>query len=158
MMANVLNVHVPMRPATARTSHVTANGVQFLVIEHCYALSLLPDARRSHYRGHMKSTRTVGVWALILAILAPVWLFGGLYAVLFSMSGTPPVIVSVLANVAAFGWFIVPIALLGSIVLAIIAIVSRRGRGFGTAALVVLLVAAILVVLFVAASFGMAPI
>ena len=107
--------------------------------------------------GRMVKSRAVGAWALVSAVVAPVWLFGGLYAVLFGRSSEASPVVSVIANVAAFGWFVVPIAAIAAVVLAIIAILQRRGRGFGIAALVVLLVVGGLVVAFVVAAFGGLP-
>jgi hypothetical protein len=100
-------------------------------------------------------SKALGVWALVCAILAPVWLFGGLYSVLGSMRDDAPAALVVFANVAAFGWFIVPVAVIGALVLGILAIVTKRGKRFGVAALIVLLVAAALIVLFVAVSFGL---
>ncbi|MBX3099741.1 MAG: hypothetical protein KF761_09185 [Salinibacterium sp.] len=105
----------------------------------------------------MHNARTVGVWALVAAIVAPVWLFAGLYLVVGATQvGASPVVL-LLANVAAFGWFMVPLAVVAALVLSILAIAKRRGKGFGIAALVVLLLSALAVVLFVAVSFGRLP-
>ncbi|MBU1588986.1 MAG: hypothetical protein KKH51_13730 [Actinobacteria bacterium] len=98
--------------------------------------------------------RALGIGALVCAILAPVWLFGGFYSVLLATRDDAPAVVTVLANVSAFGWFVVPLATLAALVLGILAIVLRRGRALGAAALVVLAIDAVLVVLYVAAAFG----
>ena len=105
----------------------------------------------------MQNARTVGVWALVAAIVAPVWLFAGLYLVVGATQADASSVVLVLANIAAFGWFMVPIAVLVALVLGILAIAKRRGKGFGIAALIVLFLGALTVVLFVAVSFGMLP-
>lgn len=108
--------------------------------------------------GDMKPTRALGAWALVCAIIAPVWLFGGLYAVLFATRDESSMLVRVLGQVAAFGWFVVPLAVLSALGLGIAAIATRRGRGLGVAALVALLLTAVLVVVFTIASFGGIPI
>ena len=105
----------------------------------------------------MQNARTVGVWALVAAIVAPVWLFAGLYLVVGATQADASPVVLVLANVAAFGWFMVPVAVVAALVLGILAVAKRRGKGFGIAALVVLFLAALAVVLFAAVSFGMLP-
>lgn len=98
--------------------------------------------------------RALGVWALVSAILAPVWLFGGFYAVLFATREDAPALVTVLANVVAFGWFVVPLAVIAALVLGILAIAFKRSRGLGVAALIVLVLDAALVVLYAFAAFG----
>ena len=102
----------------------------------------------------MRPRRTLGAWALACSILAPVWLFGGLYAVLGAAQANASGVVLVLANIAGFGWFVVPLAIIATLVLGIMAIFLNRGKALGIAALVMLLVSAGLVVLFVAVSFG----
>lgn len=82
------------------------------------------------------------------------WLFAGFYVVIFSMADSAPAALVVLANILAFGWFVVPLAVLGALVLGILAVTMRRGRALGVTALIALLLGALGVVLFVAAAFG----
>lgn len=98
--------------------------------------------------------RALGIAALVCAILAPVWLFAGFYTVLLATRDDAPTALTVLANVFAFGWFVVPLAVVGALVLGILAIAFRRGRPLGVAAVIVLVVDAVLVVVYVAAAFG----
>ena len=88
--------------------------------------------------------QALGIWALVCAILAPVWLFAGFHLVIFAMADTAPVALVVLANIAAFGWLV---AVVVALVLGIVAILFKRGNRLGIAALVALL-------LIVAVSFG----
>lgn len=101
-----------------------------------------------------RPSRALGTWALVCAILVPVWLFGGFYTVIFAMADTAPVILRVFANVFAFGWFVVPLAVIAALVLGIMAITFKRGRRLGVAALIVLVLDAVLVVLYVATALG----
>lgn len=100
-----------------------------------------------------RPSRALGAWALVCAILAPVWLGAGFALVVLAMADTAPTAVVVLANVFAWGWFVVPLALLGAVALGILAVALRRGKTLGIAAFVVLLLAAVGVVLYVAAAF-----
>ena len=98
-------------------------------------------------------SRALGVWALVCAILAPVWLAAGFALVVGAMADTAPTAVVVLANIFAWGWFVVPLALIGAVVLGILSVVLTRGKALGIAAFVVLLLAGACVVLYVVAAF-----
>jgi hypothetical protein len=98
--------------------------------------------------------RALGAWALACAILAPVWLAAGFTFVVLAMADTAPSAVVVSANVFAWSWFVVPLALVGAIVLGILAILQSRGKALGIAAFIVLLLAAVGVVLYVVAAFN----
>ena len=101
-----------------------------------------------------RPSRSLGVWALVCAVVAPVWLAAGFVLVVKAMADTAPAAVVALANVLAWGWFVVPLALLGALVLGILAVVLGRGKALGIAALVVLLLAAVGAVLYVVAAFN----
>lgn len=98
--------------------------------------------------------RALGAWALACAILAPVWLAAGFTLVVLAMADTAPSAVVVSANVFAWSWFVVPVALVGALVLGILAVVLRRGTALAVAAFVVLLLAGVGVVLYVVAAFN----
>ena len=94
------------------------------------------------------------MWALVCAIVAPVWLAAGFAFVVLAMADTAPVAVVVLANIFAWGWFVAPLALVGAVVLGILSVVLKRGKALGIAAFVVLLLAGVGVVLYVVAAFN----
>ncbi len=102
----------------------------------------------------MKNSSAVGAWALVCGIVAPVWLIGGFYAAIFTQASTVSPVIQMIAAVALFGWFVVPLAVLGALGLGIAAIVTRRGRPLGVAALVVLALGALSVLALVIAAFG----
>ncbi|MBN9241001.1 MAG: hypothetical protein BGO97_14910 [Micrococcales bacterium 70-64] len=95
----------------------------------------------------------LGIVALVCAVLAPVWAFSALYLVVGATQESAPGPVVVLANILAFGFIVCPLAALAALVLGIVAIVLRRGRPFGAAALVVLALSVVGVVVYIAAAF-----
>lgn len=97
----------------------------------------------------------LGVAALILAIVAPVWLFAGIYTAAAAVNSDSPVL-GVIGAVLVGGGFIVPVAFIAGVVLGIVAIVvgNRRGKVLGGVALVVSVLSIALVIVFVAVSFG----
>lgn len=101
-----------------------------------------------------RRSSALGAWALGCAVLAPVWLFAGLYLVIGAIPQEAPVVVVVLANILAWGWFVVPLAVIAALVLGILAIVLKRGKPLGIAALVLLLLGAVGVVLYLGAAFA----
>jgi len=101
-----------------------------------------------------RPSRALGAWALVCAVVAPAWLAAGFAFVILAMADTAPTAVVVFANIFAWGWFVAPLALIGALVLGILAVVRRRGRALGVAAFVVLLLAAVGVVLYVVAAFN----
>ena len=99
----------------------------------------------------------LGAWALILAVVGAVWFFGGLYLGFYSMREDAVGAVTVIAGVlVTLGWFVVPLALLGALVLGILALVlnNRRGRLLGILAFVMLVLFLGAILLWVFAAFG----
>ena len=99
-----------------------------------------------------RRSRALGAGALLCAILAPLWLFAGIYVVILASADSAPTAVVVLANILGFGWFVVPVAVLGALVLGVLAVLLKRGTSLGVAALVLLLLDALGVVVWVAAA------
>jgi len=86
-----------------------------------------------------------------------VWFFGGLYLGFYSMREDAVGAVTVIAGVlVTLGWFVVPLALLGALVLGILALVlnNRRGRLLGILAFVMLVLFLGAILLWVFAAFG----
>lgn len=91
-------------------------------------------------------TSRLGLWALILALVAVVWPLLTTLGVILSLGEVPDGLRQVVVVLFFLGWLVVPLAFVGAIVLAILALLrSGPGRMLAAVAigLLVLLAAAI---------------